>query len=210
MCHDGCDVIFLLAVAAEILLDGGPGVEGVEECPVRELRNASQPAFRQHFVRHRRVCYVCPAESERGLGSGRAPGFIDLLGYVVGNHCAQVACVNSVPAGQENVPHVPVDLIDSGNDRGEKAASGHYDVDVRDRDSLVPEEADDGIPPHPVLVHYILVSGQFLHIVDEFLVEDLFSVNEISQLCAGAPRVDGQEPAFGDFLCHQVKVFVFV
>ena len=72
------------------------------------------------------------------------------------------------------------------------------------------EEADDGIPPHPVLIHYILVSGQFLHIVDEFLAEDLFSVNEISQLCAGAPRIDGQEPALGDFLCHRVKVFVFV
>ena len=87
----------------------------MEEGPSRELGDTADPGFRQHLVRHGRIRDVGVA-GRVGPSLGGA-GLVDQFGNVIGDDGTQVAGMDSVPAGQENVPHVAVDPVDPGDDR---------------------------------------------------------------------------------------------
>ena len=94
----------------------------MEESSARELRPPSKFQFREHFIRHWRVCDIGFADS--GVTFGQA-ALIDALGHVKGYDGAQIAGMDTVAARAEGIAHGLVHFVDSGNNRSNQSASRH-------------------------------------------------------------------------------------
>ena len=82
----------------------------------------------------------------------------------------------SVPATDQNIPHVLIDIIDTCDYRGEKTSSGHDDIDVLQRNSTGLHEVLDRLAAHVALVHDGLVLRHLVGGMFKFLVKDSYPV----------------------------------
>ena len=91
-----------------------PRIEGMAECPARELRKSPDLCLRQHFIRHRRVGDISMAFP---LYAFSFPVLIDFGGDVGCKQPAQIAGVHTIAAFNEGLLHDIRDLVNSGPDR---------------------------------------------------------------------------------------------
>ena len=82
----------------------------------------------------------------------------------------------SVTAADKDIPHVLVDIIDTSDHRGEKAASGHDYVNILQRNSTGFHEVLDSLTAHVALVHDGLVLGHLVGGMFKLLVKDAYPV----------------------------------
>ena len=218
---DGRRVFGLAAGVTQELAHDGAGVQGVEKGFAGEFRDATDVAFREHLVGHRRIGDIGYAGAEAGREAFLLPQLVDLMGDVVADQGAEVAGVVAVPAGGEDFPHVGVDVVYAGDAGGEKAAAGHDDVDVFQADALFAEGAQDLVRSHLVLVHDVGELRQLLDGMLEFLVKDGFSVTIDCEFGGDGPGVDDQDDTLGGFavdgsddahnmffiICYKVGIF---
>ena len=95
---DGCGIFCLAAGLTQIPAHDGAGVKGVEQGSALEFRYTADVAFREHFVRHGRICYVRYALAEAGGNAVLLAECVYLFCNLVANQGAQVAGVVAVAA----------------------------------------------------------------------------------------------------------------
>lgn len=190
MGYDGGYVVPDATVVIEVLAHGGAGIQSMQECAAREFGETAHAAFRQHFVGHRRV--GDEGAAARGHDAHRLAVGVDHAGDVVGDDGGEVAGVDAVAAGEEDLPHVGIDLIDSGDHRGEQAAAGHDDVDPVQADAFLVQESGHGVTPHPVLVQHVGIPACFFSRMLERAGAHRLTVHIVSDLGRCRPCVDDE------------------
>ena len=168
----------------------------MEKSSSGELRQSSDSAFRQHFIRHGRIRDICLAHAEGRIDFLLVSHLVDHIGEFVCDDCAEVARMDAVTARQENIPHVAVHFVHAGPHGGEKSSPCHYDVDFQRVDFPLLQNIEDGFPTHLVLVHHAREFRDLVGSVYNSLLEDGFAVLIVSDVSRRSACVDGKYIAF--------------
>ena len=188
MSNDYCHFLICLTDAARIPADHGARIEGMKKSPARELRNTSNLHLRQHFIRHRRISNECLTFCRVSFTKPfhlihRFTGIIYKSRDIIRKQSAQIAGMDTFPAGHEGIPHLLIHHIHTCTDRSNETASSHRNVYSFKSNTLFLEEIDDGIASHAGLIHYGFILGDLFCRMSKILLKELLSGIIKTDLC---------------------------
>ena len=96
----------------------------------------------------------------------------------------------SVTAAFQDITHVLIHVIDSGDDRNDEASTSHNDVHILKRNAFGGHEILDGLMTHVRLIHHGRVFGDILGGVLKLGVKHSDTIGKVAQLRGCGPRVD--------------------
>ena len=94
-----------------------------------------------------------------------------------------IPCMDTVPAFLQGITHVLCNLIHPCLNRSDETASGHYDINRIEFNSIFRQEIHNGVTAHITLIHHRFILGNLLSRMSEVHLKLLLSVFVESDLC---------------------------